>query len=95
MKNKKEKKIQVIFRVDKNTGEVIAVFPTLCYQDELRWDEVWSYTHNGQHAEINRGHYTACTTPATKGQYIPLLMELHAQGYRHLDVRKRWVRTHY
>lgn len=75
----------VIFRKDRSTGEVTAVFPTL---PEIAYT-VRCYAHIGQHGSCNRAWYI-CTKPATPDEYAPLLRELVQIGYDDLVIRKRW-----
>lgn len=87
----KGENIPVIFRKDKETGEVVAVFPTLFYYGKARWTEVWCYTHSTQHGEINYYYYQMGTKPATENEYKPLLKELEGRGYTNLKVYKKWL----
>lgn len=97
MKEKNEKLekqvIPVIFRKEKRDGNIIAVFPTLIYSEDWRWDEVWCYSSSrGQHGMIMKGYYDFDTVPATKEEYDSLLKELvNVVGYNNLKIYKEWL----
>lgn len=92
MKDTENKNIPVIFRKDKDNGEVVAVFPTFFYYGSVRWTEAWCYTHATQHGEINYYYYLMQTKPATEDEYAPLLKELeNTVGYKNLKVYKKWL----
>jgi hypothetical protein len=67
--------LPVIFRADRATREVTAVFPT----EAATLDPVYFtvYAHVGQHGRGTYGWYQR-TRPATPFEYTPLLMELRA-----------------
>ena len=77
-------KTKVIFRKF-NTGEVIALFPSLAGTNDVR--TCMSYLHIGQHgsASIDLGRNLKLALPF---EYAPLLAELHRIGYD-LEVAKR------
>lgn len=91
MWQKKGDNIPVIFRKEKDTNEVVAVFPTLYYYDKVRWTEVWCYTHSAQHSEINYYYYQMETKPAMESEYTSLMKELEGLGYTNLKVYKKWL----
>jgi len=65
--------IPVIFRAERDSGEVIAVFPTLDEGDGC----MTAYAHVGQHSACHwRWYHT--TRPATPAEYADLLAELTA-----------------
>lgn len=84
--------LPVIFRADKDTGEVVAVFPTeITYPDGC----VTCYVHVGQHGPCSRGYYLANTRPASPEEYGPLLEELRSiyeTGEDRIQLRliRRW-----
>ena len=66
-----KEELKVVFRKFKN-GEVIALFPTLKYDD---MGNIWSYVHFGQHGAASPS-IVGKTKPATKAEYNDLLIEL-------------------
>lgn len=80
MKNK----TVVLFRKDK-TGEISAVFPQL----SAGRGYFTSYAHIGQHCAACWHWARYDTKPATRAEYLPLLRELRAIGYRNLKVLNR------
>jgi hypothetical protein len=78
-------KTTVVFRVFKQGGDVLALFP----------HEVWSadgacasYQHVGQHGGADYTHCIDITRPAKPSEYKALKAELMRIGYN-LDVRTR------
>lgn len=78
----KAKRTRVIFRVWKDTGEVIALFPDLLAD---HYGHITSYQHIGQHSAATYSVVIGHTTPATPEQYADLLKELtDLVGYENL-----------
>jgi hypothetical protein len=67
--------LPVIFRADRATREVTAIFPTEAAT--LNAADFTIYAHIGQHGSGSYGWYQR-TRPATPFEYTPLLMELRA-----------------
>lgn len=67
--------LPVIFRAERDTGEVTAVFPTEAAT--MNRAEFTVYAHIGQHGTGSYGWYQK-TRPATPFEYTPLLHELRA-----------------
>jgi len=82
---KDEFETKVIFRVFKDGGDVLALFPEIDEGNGL----VSSYQHIGQHSGAD---YTGCiqiTRPATPAEYSALKRELESLGYNlKVSVRK-------
>ena len=74
----------VVFRVWKDTGEVIALFPAMQEPGYL----CGSYARVGQHGAADYEGVVAQSRPATEEEYEDLHGELESLGYR-LDVRKK------
>lgn len=77
-------KTTVVFRVWKDTGDVLALFPDLRETNGF----CTSYMHVGQHSHAD---YTGCiqaTRPARRAEYADLQRELENMGYN-LRVRAR------
>lgn len=90
----RSEKLPVVFRKYRQAdrkGEVVAVFPTLVEQHNMRT----CYSHVGQHSACSRA-WLLSTSPATPEEYAPLLRELQkVYSDVTLVVRKRthWERT--
>jgi len=84
-------KTKVIFRVFKDGGDVIAIFP----EDPATLDPYTcnSYQHLGQHGACNPTGLIAVTTAAKPEQYQDLKEELESIGYD-LEVIKRLRHDH-
>jgi hypothetical protein len=79
----------VVFRVWKDTGDVIALFPELIANRTRYACE--SYMHVGQHSPADYIGVIQRTRPARQEEYEPLLRELQSIGYR-LFIRTRYTR---
>ncbi len=77
--------VRVIFRVWKDSGTVIALFPDIAAD---RRGNIQCYEHTGQHGAADYGHVIEKTRPATPEEYAPLQRELQRIGYN-LTVRRR------
>lgn len=71
---------RVIFRVLRDGGDVIALFPELP-GDGNPYVTCLSYQHVGQHGAACVNLIPAYTRPASFDEYAPLLKELAALGY--------------
>lgn len=76
------KKIKVAFRKFPDDGEVIAVFTDIWHNKALGLLE--SYCHNGQHGGCDKG--VLGWSEAAREEYLPLLGELKAIGYKNIEV---------
>ena len=83
----KEPKTVVVFRVFKDDGDVVALFPELPADNNGRYSE--SYQHFGQHCGADyEGLMRNGTRPATAEEYADLKKELESAPYHYnLDVR--------
>lgn len=77
----------VIFRVWKDTNDVIAFFPTIPSDYKGLYCE--SYMHVGQHSSACRSLLTDVTRLAKPEEYESLLRELVSIGYDDLKVYSR------
>jgi hypothetical protein len=77
---------KVLFRLEKQSGEVLAVFPEL--PATLAQAHCTGYAQLGQHCEVSLDYVRQQTTPATRSQYRSLARELRQRGYR-LAIRRR------
>lgn len=75
---------RVVFRIWRDTGEVIAFFPDVPADKKY----MMSYMHIGQHGEADYQYLIKETSLATPAEYKPLKEELESIGY-HLRVVKR------
>jgi hypothetical protein len=75
----------VVFRVWRDTGDVIALFPAMHEPGYM----VSSYMHTGQHGAADYAHVIAATRPATEQEYENLAAELEDLGYRLRILRKK------
>jgi hypothetical protein len=75
----------VVFRVFKDSGSVVALFPHLSWNPEK--GTCTSYDHAG-HGAADYTHCVQITHPAAPHEYAPLKRELESIGYV-LDVKKR------
>lgn len=82
----KEEGIPVVFRKFKDYGNIIALFPTLEWNDVV--SECTSYMRIGQHGAFNLDGLSN-TVLATEEEYADLLEELESIGYDNLVIYKR------
>lgn len=77
------KKEIVIFRKDKNNGEIVAVFPYLIsgYKANINRFRMTCYAHVGQHSDCVLDWYYGDTIPAKEKEYNNLKAELERIGY--------------
>jgi hypothetical protein len=75
----------VIFRVFKDSGEVIALFPTIPAGGVY----IESYQHIGQHGPAQYHEIVPITRLAKAKEYRELKKELEKIGYRNLKICKR------
>ena len=76
--------MEIIFKKDKETNEVIAFMP----YDFATWQgDFTCYAHVGQHFYSDYGYYRECK-PATPEEYKDLKSELESIGYN-VEVKKR------
>jgi len=78
--------MDVVFRVDKKTKEVFALFPHDVCNNQ---GHVTSYQHIGQHSQANYRYCIGQSKKATKREYMPLKKELVSVGYKTLNVISR------
>ena len=73
--------MKTIFRVFKDRGDVIALFPEI--PADLAGEFCESYMHTGQHGAASPmgSHMTRITRPATPEEAAPLMAELARIGY--------------
>lgn len=77
--------IEVIFKKDKETGEVIAFMP----YEFCDWKgEFTCYAHIGQHSNCDYRYYLKCKSAIEK-EYKELLKELKYIGYDDIKIIKR------
>ncbi len=69
--------MEIIFKKDKETNEVIAFMP---YDFQTWRGEFTCYAHVGQHSCTCDDYYRECKT-ATEEEYKPLMEELQQIGY--------------
>lgn len=67
-----EEKTKVVFRKDKEDGDIIAVF----VEDKQDNDMIGCYAHLGQHSTMSLDYYNNDTIPATPEEYKDLKTEL-------------------
>lgn len=72
-----EDKTKIIFRKDKEDGDIIAVFA----EDIQSNNMIGCYAHMGQHSTMSLDYYNKGTTPATPEEYADLKRELESIGY--------------
>jgi hypothetical protein len=78
-----------VFRVWKDTGDVIALFPEI---DEGHGN-CSSYMHVGQHSAASFSQVVSRTRPASTFEYAPLKRELEASPYSYkLRIVRKWGR---
>ena len=82
----------VVFRIWKDGGGVIALFPELP-TDLLGW-YCLSYEHVGQHAAAHYHGVVGRTLPASPEQYAALTRELSARGYALRTIRRATAAHH-
>ena len=84
----KKEQTPVIFRAWKESGNVIALFPTIAadYRNSVLCQ---SYEHVGQHGAASIPTVMGDSRPATEAEYAPLLKELETIGYENLVIRQR------
>lgn len=80
--------LKVIFRVWKDTGDVIAFLPEV----EANPGQIMSYMHVGQHGEADYFHCLKVTRPASNAEAQPLARELHQIYETPLKPLKRLMR---
>ena len=77
--------IDVIFKKDKTTNEIIAFFP----YDFCDWQGNFTcYAHIGQHSASCYSYYLQCVK-CSPDEYKPLLNELKMIGYDNLNIMNR------
>ncbi len=91
MKAKTEKTF-VIFRRWKDTGTIIALFPTIP-SDRYGW-QCLSYEHFGQHGGADFHGVMQATTPASRQETLALRRELRRRGYRLAPIRRTTATMH-
>lgn len=91
MKAKPEKTF-VIFRKWKDTGTVIALFPTIP-SDLYGW-QCLSYEHIGQHGGADFHGVMQATTPANRQETLSLRRELRQRGYRLAPIKRTTAQMH-
>lgn len=78
-----------IFRVWKDSGQVIALFPGLNYDTgDANYGMCMSYEHVGQHGEADYDGVVRASRPAQDHEIEDLEFELRSLGYV-LDIRQR------
>jgi hypothetical protein len=80
--------LPVIFKLETNPRNVLAVFPTVPGTNSPY--TCLCYAHFGQHASCDQT-YAATLKPAKPNEYADLKRELEQIGY-HLEVRSRFTR---
>jgi hypothetical protein len=86
-KKKSPPKDKVVFRVFKDDGGVIALFPE---HDEGR-GKVSSYMQLGQHSGADYSGVVSITRKATPQEYSDIKKELTSIGYN-LDIKEKYIR---
>lgn len=86
MKSQKEKPVRVLFRVDQDNGEIVAVFPDIPGTNDPY--QMLCYAHVGQHNACSMDWFYEYTEKAKEGEYQPLKKELELLGYN-LAIRSR------
>jgi len=86
MKTEKTKVVFRVFMPDKESKDVIALFPEIA--SDYYGAECLSYMHVGQHSGADYEGLISITRLATPAEYKSLAKELRRIGYR-LDIRKR------
>ena len=76
--------VRVIFRIFRDHGEVIALFPDLPGTNDGFTCE--SYQHVGQHGAADPDHIVSVTRPATPAEYAPLMRELQGAPFHYLFI---------
>lgn len=78
--------MDILFRKDRKTNEVVAFIP----ESIVNYGKILSYMHIGQHSEASLEYYWE-TVKATEEEYKPLLEELENIVYNDdiLTVKKR------
>ena len=69
----KPERVKVVFRVDKETGDVTAVFPEILA--DLN-GLMTGYAHVGQHHAVGWSYLNDCTRPAQEHETVELMREL-------------------
>lgn len=67
--------MKVIFRKDKNDGEVVAFFPETVFDGSVNYGMIMSYAHVGQSGEASIRYFQECKS-CDKKEYGELLKEL-------------------
>lgn len=78
----------VVFRVFKDQGDLIALFPAL---NDYHDHSCESYQHIGQHGAADYRYCISVSRPAKPSEYAALKSELKGIGYN-LDVRTRYTK---
>lgn len=73
--------VRVVFRVWKDSGDIIALFPDLPF--DYAGLLVTSYMHIGQHGGADYQHVMSVTRPAFPREYEPLKRELEGRPYEY------------
>lgn len=68
-------RVEVIFKKDKQTGDVVAFFPETLRDGSCNPGMLMSYEHNGQHSEASINYFMECK-PCSEYEYASLLTEL-------------------
>jgi hypothetical protein len=84
------REVKVLFRVWKEDGELVALFPELP-GDEAAWSCTF-YVFQGGHGSANCRTVIDHTRPARPEEYAELLRHLGTLGYTRLKVVKRLTR---
>lgn len=84
MSVEEKQKIKVVFRVFKDGGDVLALFP----DEESSPGLCLSYQRVGQHSSAMYYHCMRITRPAKPLEYKSLKTELESIGYE-LDIKNR------
>lgn len=88
MKRQDNNKIKVVFRKYKDTGDIVALFPTV--PEDLYGYKCSGYAHIGQHFSADPLDMIQITYRCkTRAEYAELLRELISIGYDNLLVSER------
>lgn len=87
MIKKDDYKTIVVFRVFKDLGDVVALFPA---EIDFPNGGCSSYQHVGQHGAAHYYHCISITRPAKPSEYKALKRELEGLGYN-LKIQKRYT----
>lgn len=78
-------KTKVVFRVFKDDGSLVALFPNEIADPH---NNIMSYQHIGQHGAADYSYCIQKSRPARPEEYADLVRELQGIGYN-LDIRTR------